>query len=627
VEVRTIAVEPGERSRPTITNDDRGLIRVEPLPLERSLQNESTLELEEKFWERANAAIRYYAGENYGNTYQENEKKSYALSMFDFLAGNREQAIDFLQGDDAQQRDHAHTEGIDYYYAFTLKGQMRKYFFFGGWLDPAYKQRMFAGARLWTAADPLGRPHPIYRNGDGTGSDWSMARRGGWVDSRNTDNLRAMRETSIYLMAEETGNEEVRQQYKQKLQRYVWALYHIGMGEWDSSNYHGHTFAPYLNLYDFAQDLEVKRLAKAALDWLSAAAAVKYYHGAWAAPSKRDYGDSNLVFGSASARFFWQYFGDTNIDNPEPERDSVHAITSAYRPPLAVVALAHKQFDRPVELLSTKPIYETWEPGGEDKPAFWDTTFFGQTYQMGSVVSTFPDGDVAPFRLMAENAERGVDVFAVNTGGDHVKPGKNRGDQIGQYRNLLLWLRPASDATPFVFQLPKTAGADIEEGIWFFRLENTWLAIRPINLGEYEAIAPEDSEHYKDEQTFKAISQGNTYAGFALEVGEPNSHGDYAAFKQAIKNRSNLDLTQLPRGTVQLTSSTETSLQLSHNSENELPAIVRNGSPYDWSTNYDLYRPAAGNGPIALGWKQGALRVEAGGEVFETRVTSDRRVE
>jgi hypothetical protein len=606
---------------PTVTVSANDLIRVEPLPVPQQFQNQWTPELEAGFWQRANQAIEHFAGKEYGNTHGENEKRSYALAMLDFVAGDREKALEFLQSEDVQAGDHAHTEGIDYYFSFTLKGQIRKYFFLSEFLDPDYRQRMYEGAQKWTEKDPNGRPHPKYGNGDGSGNDWSIQRRGGWVDSRNTDNLRAMREVAVYLMAEETGNEEVREKYEQKLRRYVWALYNIGMGEWDSENYHGHTFAAYLNLYDFAKDPEVKQLGKAALDWMSAAAAVKYYHGGWGGPTKRDHGRANVAYGSSAARLFWLYFGDAPQPNPDPERDTIHVVTSAYRPPQAVVALARKQFDKPVELLSTKPIYENWKEGGEDKPAYWETTFFGQTYQMGSVVSRFSDGDVGPFKLMAENSQRGVDYFVANTGGDRVEPGKHKGDQIGQYRNLLVWLRPAGDR-PFFFQFPQSAKAEIEDNIWFFQLEKTWLAVRPINLNAYSEVALSGkwAEHYDREQTLKSTTSENRYAGFALEVGEPASHGSYGEFKRAVKRRSRLDLSQLDSGTVELTGANGNRLKLTHNAQNERPILVRNGVEHDWSEHFALYKPSDGNAPISLGWKAGELRVEAGGMVFESSV-------
>ncbi|NET59257.1 MAG: hypothetical protein F6K47_24885 [Symploca sp. SIO2E6] len=594
------------------------LTKVKSLSIASETQNQWTPELEAEYQLRAKEAIAYYAGKGYGNTHGENEKRSYPYAMFDFLAGNREQGLSFLQSEDAESGDHEHTEGIDYYYSFTLKGQVRKYFFLGQFLDPDYRQRMFEGAKKWTEQDPKGRPHPIYGKGKG-GNGWGPQVRGGWVDGRNTDNLRAMREVAVYLMAEETGNEATRLLYQQKLQRYVWALYHIGMGEWDSENYLGHTFAAYLNLYDFAQDPEVKQLGKAALDWMATAAALKYYRGGFGGPTKRDYGKGNVVYGSNTARLFWLYFGDVTLPNPKPERDIIHLITSTYRPPAAVVALARKQFDKPVEILGSKPIYENWKPGGEEQPAYWETNFFGHTYQLGSVAGKFADGDVGPFKLMAYNQDRGVDYFVANTGGGWVQPGKNQGDQVGQYRNLVIWLRPSSEQ-PFFFQLPKSAQAEIEDGIWFWKLEKTWLAIHPINLASSTKVTIGNrklAQHYSQEQTWQAKSIRKSYTGFALEVGEQESHGSYPEFKQAVKTKSQLDLTNLATGTVQLRGANGNRLQLTHNPNHELPILLRNGVKHNWLQHLELYHSSNGNKPISLGWKTGKLRVEAGGLVGE----------
>ncbi|MBD1887991.1 hypothetical protein [Coleofasciculus sp. FACHB-SPT9] len=619
---------PSSDASPSISKDANGLVQIQPLPVDPQFQNQWTPELEKEFQQRANEVIQYYTGKKYNNNSGENEKQTYPHAMFDFLAGNREKAIAFLEKEDKQAKDNAHTDGIDYYYSFTLKGQIRKYFFFSKFLDSAYKQRMFDGAKKWTKQDPNGRPHPIYGRGRG-GDGWGPDVRGSWVDGRNTDNLRAMREISVYLMAEETGNEDVRQLYKKKIQRYVWALYHIGMGEWDSENYHGHTLAAYLNLYDFAKDPEVKQLGKAALDWLCAAGAVKYYHGGFGGPTKRDYNKSNVVYGSSAARLLWLYFGDNSLPNPKPEHDSIHIITSAYRPPLAVVALARKQFKKPVELLATKPIYENWKPGGEDRPGYWETTFFGNTYQMGSIAGEFSDGDVGSFKLMAENSKRGVDYFVVNTGDDRMKSGKNPGDQIGQYRNLALWLRPASDKS-FFFQLPKTAKLEIEDKLWFIKLEKTWLAIHPINLNfsttEVKIQDKKAAQLYQDEKILKVTTTDNQYAGFALEVGEAKTTGSYENFKKAVKTKTQLDLSLIATGTVQLKGTTGDTLKITHTSKNELPILIRNGVQHNWFENFELYKSPEGNSPISLGWKTGKLRVEAGGSVFEETVSKDGKV-
>ncbi|ACK66844.1 conserved hypothetical protein [Rippkaea orientalis PCC 8801] len=596
--------------------------------IDDKLRNPWTTELEEQFQERAQQIINYYANwKSYGNNHQENEKRSYPRAMFDFLAGNRQKAIAFLQREDPQAKEHEHTEGIDYYYSFTLKGQIRKYFLFGQFLDPAYKKRMFEGAKKWTKTDPLTTPHPIHGMGEGTGKDWSIRRRGKQVDGRNTDNLRAMRETSVYLMAEETGNEETRQIYKEKIQRYVWALYHIGMGEWDSEVYHGHTFAPYLNLYDFAKDPEVKQLAKAALDWLSMAAAIKYYRGGWGGPVKRDYGGGNVALGSSSARTFWLYFGDSPLPNSRPEEDSLFMVTSTYRPPLAVMALARKNFKKPVEILSTKPLYENWKLGNDIEPGYWETQFFGNSYQMGSLAGKFADGDVAPFKLMADNSQRGVDYFIANTGNNWLKPGKMPGDQIGQYRNLLIWLSPSLNRS-FFFQLPQTAKAEIEDNIWFFKLEKTWLAIHPINLNNYRILPIKNNKNFKNQKMIKAETIANNYSGFALEVGETESHGTYQQFKEQVKRKTKVELQQLEKRKVIFRGSQGKTLELTYSLVNLLPIIIRDGVLHQWSNNFNLYNSqTADKSPIFLGWKEGKLQIKAGGYEFTTQVTEKGNIE
>ena len=590
------------------------------LQLETSPQEPWNQSLEQEFQQRGQQAIQYYQNRAYGNTDGENEKRSYPFAMFDFLAGNRQKAINFLQSPDQQEQDNAHTLGIDFYYSFTLKGQIRKYFDFGKYLNPAYQQRMFQAAKIWTSQDPYQRPHPMYGKGNGQ-EGWAPKYRGGWVDGRNTDNLRAMRDTSIYLMAEETGNEEIRRLYQEKIQTYVYDLYHTGMGEWDSSIYLGHIIAPYLNLYDFAKNPEMKQTAKAALDWFFAAGALKYYRGGFAGPNKRDYSNANITHGGDSARFLWQYFGDNPLPNPQPERDVIHALMSRYRPPLAVVNLARKNFQKPVEILATKPIYEHWKPGGKEQPAYWETTYIGNTFQMGSVVSSFADGDVIPFRLVAENKERGVDFFVANTGKNQLRSSKNPGDQIAQYRNILIWLRQDGEQS-FIFQIPKTVKSEVEKGIWFFKFEKTWLAVHPINLNRYQEIPIKNQKlngiYAATERWLKATPIHNQSIGFALEVGEASSHDSYEQFKKAVLEKSQLNV---HLGKAELKSSSQTSLKLIYKFQNDLPTVVRNGQNHDWFKQRQLYQPTSGNAPIRLGWKEGILRVEAGNSRFETKVS------
>ena len=626
--------------------DNRGRLRVRPAPARAELNNPWPAQWEDQLASRADHALKYWSRKKLGfNTWGENEKAGYPQMMWAYLLGRTDRAVKAFEEDDTQRADHKHTAGVDFYWCFTLKGQMRKYFYFGEALSEAYRAKFRRGAKVWTGADPLRRPHPVYGKG-GKGGVWGPDAKGSWIDVRKTDNLRAMADTSVYLMAEHTGNVETQRLYRQRIFAYVWMLYNTGMMEWDSENYHGHTLAPYHNLYDFARDPGVKKLAKAALDWLYAAGAVKYWRGGFGGPNNRDYGGGNVVFAGGAVQPLWLYFGDTVGENPGGHYDDVHHITSGYRPPAAVVELARKHFARPVEVLATKPYYSLWDGESRTRPQYWETTYFGKTYQLGSARSKEPMKPWTPcmFKMTAWNAKRGVDFVVVNT----AKPGghsvKNAGDQIAQYRNLLIWLRPATTGErTFTFQFPRAARHEVAGGVWFVRLDKTTLAIRPINLSKPADYAlpktldkidkrtrtPKPNpryERYKDEAYFQATATGDSFAGFALEVGEAGSHGNYDAFKAAVTSKSTLDTDTLAGGAVTLTGAGGRTLKLTHNAANDLPRIERDGKPFDYEANLDVYRPVGPNGPIEQKRLSGTLTVRAGGKVFSCTLTRDGAV-
>ncbi|MFG6094957.1 hypothetical protein SPB21_06885 [Leptothoe sp. ISB3NOV94-8A] len=466
------------------------------------------------------ALIQLAAVEPYGSIAYEYEKNSYPLAMADVLWGQQSSGLAFLQQIDEQATE---TQGIDLLSGFTLKGQMRKYFYFGDQLDPAYRQRMWDAMYEFTLTDPL------TRTADPPRKFWSRSKDDCKtpVDCRNTDNLRAMRETSVYLMAEETGNDATRLIYKQHLDRYVSTLLDIGMGEWDSPVYHGYTTAAYLNLYDFAKDPEVKQLANDALDWLYRSAAIKYWRGSWNGPSKRTYGDS-------AARFFWLYFGHGPVPD-ELERDWIYGLTSDYLPPDDVVAIAQRRFFKPIELQRTHPHYENWKPELYG-PAFYETIYIGHSYQLGSLARG-TGGDWNGFSLRVAKGSSKTDEFTVNT---------NRPHSIAQYENLLIW--HGAEAPELTFP---NARVETVDGITFLACDQTWIAVH----------------HFE--------------RGFALEVGEAQTHGSFAAFKEAVANQSQLSV-EAER--VDYRDSTGKRVAIVPQ-VNGLPEVWRDGQPYDWQTH------------------------------------------
>jgi hypothetical protein len=583
-----------------------------------STQSQWTPQMEAEFQQRAKQVITQLAGKNYGTTSFESEKRSYPKAMIDFLAGNREKSKDFLEAEDADAQSHSHTLGIDFYSSFTLKGQVRKYFYFGEYLDPAYRQRMKQAMQLLTAEDPLKRRFPNRRKFWASSTDNCDT----WVDCRNTDNLKAMRNSAVYLFAEETENEATRQAYKQRIRRNIGTLYQIGQGEWDSENYLGHTITAYLNLYDFAKDKEVKSLAKAGLDWLLASGALKYWRGGFGGPTKRDYGKGNCVWCALSTHELGLYFNDSPIEDPKPSPDLVHVITSSYRPHPAIVALAKKQFSKPVELLNSKPTYENWKQGNDTAPQFHETLYFGNTFQIGTLAKG-SGGDWNGFKMMAFNQDRGVDYFIAGTGTNPKKISTSTvgGDNIAQYRNLVIFLNDKQE-TPFQFFLPKSVKIETKNNITFIGYEKTWLALTPINL-DIEGInatkTSEISKDYPKDQILTATGTGNDYSGFALEIGEKQTHGNFEQFKSSVLAKSRLDKNQINNGLVEY-QGVAGKVKLQHQSI-DLPKVWRNGNLHDWKNHFAVYQNAAGEKtPIHQGWKEGEIHIEAGGYKFQGKL-------
>lgn len=630
-----------------VDRDSAGQPIYRARPIDERFRNPISEADERAFQERARHVIASQAQRKIsaGNTYFENEKRTYGYLMAQVLAGN-ERAVRDLQLEDAQSKEwHRETEGIDFYAAFTLKHQTRKFFYFGDLLEPDYRRRMLAGAKRWTSQDPLKRPHYAF---DKPGEGWGPNVKNSWVDVRSTENLYLMRVTSVYLFAEAANSREVIRQYKDEIRRYVRALYQVGMGEWDSENYHGHSIGPLCNLYDFARDDEVRLLAKAALDWVFAAGAVKYYRGAFNGPTKRDYNHAQ-PFGGSAANMLWLHFGDTpQAKEEEWESDEVHLITSAYRPPPAIMNLARKRFDKPVELWASKPHYSATTSGdAETSPEYLETHYFGHSYQIGSLASgTSEDGgDVNGFKLLMHSSERGADAIQCVPGPDPAfvgSPQYQKGkvaaaNRVAQYHNLAIWLVRDGRA-PWCWVLPDAIEVSQRQGVTFLKGERTWIAITPLGIGEVRRdealtrqIAEGEKAKFPRHQVLKAVGQTAGYCGWAMEVGEPQSHGNYDKFQNDVL-AAEVDMTQLSEGIARYKSSDGKWLGFHWNDNANELGVWRNGERHDWNQHGQyLYlsqptaeQPAA---PIWSRWGEGTLYVEAGGEAFRSTVPTDGKAD
>ncbi|MGC6426039.1 MAG: hypothetical protein ACON5H_03465 [Akkermansiaceae bacterium] len=599
-------------------------------PVDHSLINPWPAELEAEFQKRAQHIIKGIVRDQKpkANTYFENEKKAYGFCMAHVLGGEREKALESLQGQDHQHKLwHRETDGIDYYAAFTLKHQIRKYFYFGDLLDPAYKKQMFTGAKKWTAQDPMKRPHYAFNKATGWGPDAKNS----WVDIRTTENLHLMRVTSVFLMAEETGNKAVANKYKDHLLRYTATLYRIGIGEWDSENYHGHSIAPLLNLFDFAKDLEVQRAAKACLDFYAAAGAVKYYRGGFNGPTKRDYNHAQ-PFGGSAANSLWVWFGDQPTGKDSHwESDEIHMITSSYRPPLAVVKLAQKDFKKPVELFAAKPPYSaTTSCQMEARPEYLETQYLAHSYLIGSLTqgTSVDGGDVNGFKILAFDADQGSRALHASPSANPLYPGSpmyKKGiitapNRVAQLENLALWL-VKDGKSPWLWVLPPEVEVSQKNEVTFLKADRTWVAIRTLGASPLKRdskltklLQQTKKSRFPDHFVISTQGSAEKFCGLAIEVGEQESHGSFAKFREAAL-AAKLDLSDLQTGAIRYKSQDGKHLGIHWNDDPLDLGVWRNGKRRDLS-NPALYQSSI----ITAKWGEGILKVRCGTQRFQCSV-------
>ncbi len=653
-----------------VSKDEKGRLVPKPQNVEPSLQNPIlSPEWLEGYRDRADLILRTSLTQQFKyNSYFENEKYALGHAMARVLAGDMTTALAKLSEPDANAKDwNSITAGIDYYACFTIKHQPRKYFFFGAVLPPDYLAQMKEGARLWAEKDPLGRPNPAFV---GKKEGWDPTAKNSWVDGRTTDNLTMMRNSAVYLMAEESGSSEVAGTYARKLRRFAAAIYRAGNGEWDSENYLGHTITPLLNVYDFAKDRELRGTAKAMLDWFFAAAAVKYFDGGANGPNARDYNHVQ-PFGGSLAEMAWIYFGAPQSPTVF-EYDIVHAITSGYTPPPAVINLGTNQFERPRELLNSKPPYHEPQAGDWTKPAAYHETYFiGQTFEFGSLAegTATGRGDINGFKILAQDSARGVADIRIAPTDDPVfvgsalyKPEKMRfKNRVAQYRNLAMWLAKG-EKVPWRITLPDSVITEVVDGITFLKGDNTWMALMPVNMPPFAADAEASKQiknqmvketkniripnpdggkpTYEKETTMvekprfpshsalTTQSLSGPFSGFAIEIGEAPAFADYATFKKAILAKAKLDVTGLGSGTVAFRGSDGATIKAQWGDDLVDFKVWRNGQLHNWAEHGSFVYRETGKLEDGLIFQRrgdagGTLTINAGGRSFVSTVSTD----
>ena len=231
-----------------------------------------------------------------------------------------------------------------------------------------------------------------------------------------------------------------------------WILYtahkyfYVGNGEWNSSIYEAYNVIGWLNLYDFAEDPEIKLVARAVLDFYTVHMALHYSWGTIGGPEMRGTGPTSANTNSMNY-LCWLWFAQDDHEPPFGFKgsqyiQSIHAATSFYRAPSIFLPLARKTaLTSSLYFIGSKPEY-LLSPESFVKHSL----FLSSTFSLGSSVSAYggwtgSTAQIVPWKLVIRNDSSLIPYEIGGNGrfyGDFTGKMLQPFTQVAQYENVLI---------------------------------------------------------------------------------------------------------------------------------------------------------------------------------------------
>jgi hypothetical protein len=198
-------------------------------------------------------------------------------------------------------------------------------------------------------------------------------------------------------------------------------------------------------------------------------------------------------------------------------------------------------------------------------------------------------------------------------------------NRVAQHANLALWL-VKDGASPWLWVIPDDVKVAVENGITFLECDRTWVGIRGLGTSTLKvdttlSTKPEGKDHsqFPNHQVLRARGDGGAFCGLAVEVGERESHGSFAAFKKAAKS-AEVDTSEMDKGIVRYEAAGGNHLGIRWSDDALGLGVWRNSQRRDLKTDAgSLYRSPV----INSAWGSGILEVRAGGANFRGEVDDD----
>ncbi|MGK7921493.1 MAG: hypothetical protein AB4080_15950 [Trichodesmium sp.] len=363
----------------------------------------------------------------------------------------------------------------------------------------------------------------------------------------------------------------------------------IGQGEFHSSTYYGYSIGGLLNIYDFARNPELKKLAKGLLDWYAANMALRLSWGTSGGAESRGF-DRN-TWNSGLSAVAWMWWGD-GIEPAEKmgrgsSRLALAAALSTYRPPDHLRALARKEVPLPYQLRASHPIYYSYSQGN----GLWEKFYITEDYSLGTLlepvrtyqVSGTIRAQYATYKLVVRDPKK-VNNAVINLAGTYHGPqatGRSPGDQYVQEKGAVIFQLILNDQdiqagvpAKSHLVLPKRYGKPTKYKDWYiWRIENIWLCARP--WGDQVSLQmPFSQKRYQDYQAM--VAQGRKTA-WITDIARVADVGDFESLKQALDQTQLDDSKWESQGSLEYLSLTGDRLAMTYEQDGAIGDAVING--------------------------------------------------
>ena len=391
-----------------------------------------------------------------------------------------------------------------------------------------------------------GKMDPIYTCSEFNSENFCwMARIGGYLLSHYYNDVTLIPD----------GNKPAMTYYNDWVNNWVRGTFCAGRVEYESHIYFPFCFQAVGALYEFATDPMKKTQAKAVMDWMATEAAIRYLDGHMVGGESRNKNSGYRRFDGSGFPYYYLYYNDpshmvTGVTDDSIKKAFVGDLHTSgfianldYRPPQAVIDIAQRKFNTPVEIHSAKPFYHL----DNENYKYWNglntksrryefaTYYLEKNYTLASLTSGRPKGiDCFSEQCMWRLGVKGLymQVFG-NSGAYSAINGRCEYEQLAQLRNVMM--RVIKGTTGMWVAVPTSVTTEYSGNNLYADLGNgVYMAVVPFaETGKSNAAyAPNTGDAYtKYSWTFASTTVG----ALVLEVGTVEEHGSYANFKTQVQ--------------------------------------------------------------------------------------------